>query len=187
MKPLSAATRASVARGFTLIEVMAALIIVSLGMMAVIQAVSQSANNSAYLRDKSIAHWVAMNRVTEMRLAPQAPATGESSGEVDMGGKRWRWSAQVSQTQLPTMRRIDVGVALLSDAKEPNASLSEQNQYASITGFYGDKIAQPGTVIAQFDAPPPALPGQQGNPQNNPNNPAQPLTPPKTPAPDTTE
>jgi general secretion pathway protein I len=165
---------------------MAALIIVSLGMMAVIQAVSQSANNSAYLRDKSIAHWVAMNRVTEMRLAAQAPATGESSGEVEMGGKRWRWSAQVTQTQLTTMRRIDVGVALLGDAKAADAALNEQNQYASITGFYGDKIAQPGTVLAQFDAPPPAPLGQQGNPQSNPTTPVQPITPPKAPAPDST-
>ena len=62
--------------GFTLIEVMAALVIVSLGMLAVIQAVSETANNSVYLRQKSIAHWVAMNRVTEMRLAPQSPPTG---------------------------------------------------------------------------------------------------------------
>jgi len=167
---------------------MAALIIVSLGMMAVITAVTQSANNSAYLRDKSIAHWVAMNRVTEMRLAPQSPSTGESSGEVEMGGKRWRWSAQVTQTQLTTMRRIDVGVSPLSDSKDGDASLNEQNQYASITGFYGDKIAQPGTVLAQFDAPPPAPPGQQGNPQGNPSNPSnpQPTTPPKAPAPDST-
>lgn len=146
-------------RGFTLIEVMAALIIVSLGMMAVITAVSQTASNSAYLREKSVAHWVAMNRVTEMRLAPQAPATGESSGEVEMAGTRWRWSAQVTQTQIPSMRRIDVGVAPLGDGK----TAAEQNQYASITGFYGDKIAQPGVVIAQFDAPPAPSGGQPIN------------------------
>src|SRR5262245_49069037 len=72
------------ARGFTLIEVMAALVIVSLGMLAVIQAVSETANNGAYLRDKSVAHWVAMNRITELRLAAQPPTVGESSGEVEM-------------------------------------------------------------------------------------------------------
>ncbi len=158
-KPLAKPRRSA---GFTLIEVMAALIIVSLGMLAVIQAVSQTASNSAYLRDKTVAHWVAMNRVTEMRLAPQAPPTGESSGEVEMAGQRWRWSAQVIQTDVKTMRRIDVSVSPISDAK---SALDEHSQMATITGFYGEKIAQPGAVLAQFDAPPAATPpGQSGNP-----------------------
>jgi general secretion pathway protein I len=163
--------------GFTLIEVMAALIIVSLGMLAVITAVSQTASNSAYLREKSVAHWVAMNRVTELRLAPQSPATGDTSGEVEMAGKRWRWSAQVSQTNISTMRRIDVSVAPLTDAK---SLLDEDSHYATITGFYGEKIAQPGTVFAQFDAPPPPPAGQQ----NNPGQPT-PTPPPKVPLPST--
>jgi general secretion pathway protein I len=178
LKPPNAQVRAQTSRGFTLIEVMAALIIVSLGMMAVIQAVSETASNSVYLREKSVAHWVAMNRVTDMRLAVQAPPTGETSGEVEMAGKRWRWSAQVTQTQLTTMRRIDVSVAPLSDAK---TSVDEHSQYATITGFYGDKIAQPGTVFAQFDVPPPTRAGQPGSPSN----PGQPTPPSKIPVPDT--
>lgn len=161
MQTLNGTARFAANRGFTLIEVMAALIIVSLGMLAVITAVTETASNSAYLREKSVAHWVAMNRITEMRLAPQAPSIGDSSGEVEMAGKRWRWKAQVAQIQLPSVLRIDVSVAPIGDAKTSD----DENQYATITGFYGDKIAQPGTVIAQFDAPPQApagLPGTQG-------------------------
>jgi general secretion pathway protein I len=175
MKRLSSRTT-----GFTLIEVMAALIIVSLGMLAVIQAVSETANNSVYLRQKSIAHWVAMNRVTEMRLAPQAPTTGESSGEVEMAGQRWRWSAQVTQTAVTTMRRIDVGVSPVGEA---STNIDHPDQLVTITGFYGDKIAQPGTVLAQFDAAPvpntqgqPTVPGQQ-NPPIKPPAPTDPGTP----------
>lgn len=160
MKTLNGSTGLAIDRGFTLIEVMAALIIVSLGMLAVITAVTETASNSAYLREKSVAHWVAMNRLTEMRLAPQAPELGATSGEVEMAGKRWRWQAQVAQLELPSVRRIDVSVAPLGDAKTSD----DENQYATITGFYGDKIAQPGTVIAQFDAPPQAPAGQQGVP-----------------------
>jgi general secretion pathway protein I len=163
--------------GFTLIEVMAALIVVSLGMMAVIQAVSQAANNAAYLRDKSVAHWVAMNRVTELRLAAQPPSTGESSGEVEMAGKRWRWSSEVTTTNVKSMRRIDVSVAPLIDT---NTSLDEQHHYATITGFYGEKIAQPGTVRALFDEPPPV---GQPNPQGQPQPPPAPTTPIPDPAP----
>jgi general secretion pathway protein I len=166
--------------GFTLIEVMAALVIVSLGMMAVIQAVSQTASNSAYQREKSVAHWIALNRVTEMRLAPQPPPTGETSGEVEMAGQRWHWSAQVIvAAQVPSMRRIDISVARVADGKSVG---DNANQLAAITGFYGEKIAKPGTVLADFDAVPAVVPGQPNNPTQP--NPGQPM-PIKPPPPDT--
>ena len=73
---------------------LAALVIVSLGMLGVIEAVSQTASNSTYLRDKTIAHWVAMNRLTEVRLQQQAPKIDKTSDEVEMAGRngagRWR-------------------------------------------------------------------------------------------------
>ena len=50
--------RAVKAAGFTLIEVIVALVVIALGMLGVIQAVSQTASNTGYLRDKTIAHWV---------------------------------------------------------------------------------------------------------------------------------
>jgi general secretion pathway protein I len=141
--------------GFTLIEVMAALVIVSLGMLAVIQAVSQTANNTAYLRDKTLAHWVAMNRLTEIRLSEQPPPIGENSGEVEMGGRRWRWETTITNTAVATMRRIDVGVSTVADALSDD---EEAAQLTVLTGFFGAKIAPAGTVKAQFDAIPPQSP-----------------------------
>lgn len=126
--------------GFTLIEVLAALIIVSLGMLGAIQAVTQTAGNGAYLRDKSFAHWIAMNRITEVRLAPKAPEIGDSKGEVDYGGQRWRWSMNVSKTALQTMLRIDVNVAA--------ADAPDQNALATITGFYSSvMLPQPAGIL----------------------------------------
>lgn len=165
--------------GFTLIEVMAALVIVSLGMLAVIQAVSSTASNTAYLREKTVAHWVAMNQLTDARLGAQSPPIGKRSGEVEMGNIRWRWTVAVSATDVPSMKRIDVDVS--------PAEGDEDNRYASLTGFYGDKIAQPGSVLAQFEAPPVPVgqfvgqPGGQpgglpgGQPGNQPGN--QPINP----------
>jgi general secretion pathway protein I len=61
------------AGGFTLIEVLAALVIVALGMLGVITAVTQTARNGTYLREKTLAHWIAMNVITEQRLQPSPP------------------------------------------------------------------------------------------------------------------
>lgn len=118
--------------GFTLIEVLAALIIVSLGMLAVIQAVSQTVNNASYMRDKTIAHWVAMNQLTEVRLAPSAPPGGDTAGDVEMAGTTWHWRMTVKPTDAQTMRRIDVKVGPKADGD--NASI------ASVSGFYGTAV-----------------------------------------------
>jgi general secretion pathway protein I len=123
-------------RGFTLIEVLAALVIVALGMLGVIEAVTQSARNGTYLREKTLAHWIAMNVVTERRLQPSAPAIGETSGDVDFAGSRWHWRLRVTQTQLESMRRMDVAVRA--------ASSPEDSSLATLTGFYGTAIAAAG-------------------------------------------
>jgi general secretion pathway protein I len=130
-------TRANVvnrprARGFTLIEVLAALVIVALGMMGVIEAVTQSARNGTYLREKTLAHWIAMNVVTERRLQASAPNVGETSDDVEFAGMRWHWKMVVTQTQVESMRRMDVTVR--------GADSPEDTTLASISGYYGSAI-----------------------------------------------
>ena len=129
-------------RGFTLIEVIVALVVIGLGMLGVIQAVSQTAGNTGYLRDKTIAHWVGMNRLTEIRLQKTAPAVDKTSDEVEMAGRRWKWTMNVTQTPVATIRRIDISVRP-AEAKE-GVSLS------SVTGFYGTAVAPPGSALISW-------------------------------------
>lgn len=168
--------------GFTLLEVLAALVIVALGMMAVIQAVSQTASNSAYVRDKTIAHWVAMNQLTETRLQRTPPKVDTTSDEVEMAGRTWRWTMTVSQTPVETMRRIDVSVR--------PADADEKSSMATITGFYGSAIAPPGSALIDWDGITTQDPsgsgdrdddqqqdGEPGDPNGDPNNPPEPGDP----------
>jgi general secretion pathway protein I len=122
--------------GFTLIEVLAALVIVSLGMLGVIEAVTQQARNGAYLREKTLAHWVAMNVVTEQRLQAAPPPVAESSDEVEFAGRRWHWTMSVSQTQVEGLRRMDVSVR--------PADSADGVKLATVSGFYGSAIAPAG-------------------------------------------
>ena len=160
------ATRGARARhgGFTLVEVLAALVIVSLGMLGVIQAVSQTANSGVYLRDKTIAHWIAMNRLTEVRLEAQQPSVGKSNDEVEMAGRRWRWNMQVTQTPVESMRRIDIDVGFADAPKDSSV--------ASVTGFYGTALDQPG-ITGNLWPGGAGGPGGKGQPGGNPdpNNP----------------
>lgn len=157
-------------RGFTLIEVIVAMLVIGLGMLGVIQAVSQTASNSGYLRDKAIAHWVAMNRLTEIRLQKTAPGIDKTSDEVEMAGRRWKWTMNVTQTPVETIRRIDISVRP-ADAKE-GASL------ASVTGFYGTAVAPPGSALIAWQggdgaAPQPRQGDQAEEQQQPPNQPPE--------------
>ena len=60
-------------RGFTLLEVLIALAIVALSAGALLGTITSSASNVAYLQDKTLAEWVALNRLTEIRIAQQMP------------------------------------------------------------------------------------------------------------------
>lgn len=131
-----------IARGFTLIEVIVALVVISLGMLGVIQAVSQTASNTGYLRDKTLAHWVAMNRLTEVRLQKAAPAVTKSSDEVEMAGRHWKWTMNVTQSGVETIRRIDISVRP-ADAREGTS-------LASVTGFFGTAVAPPGSALVSW-------------------------------------
>jgi len=144
-------------RGFTLIEVLAALIIVSLGMLGVIEAVSDTAKNGAYLREKTIAHWVAMNQLSKVRLETRPPKVDKSSDEVEMAGRKWRWRMTVTQTQVQTLVRIDVSVA--------PADAPKTTSLATVTGFYGTAIApapQPVSWSGVDQTGPGGIPGAGG-------------------------
>jgi general secretion pathway protein I len=143
------------ARGFTLIEVMVALVVVAVSMTAAILAVSERTRDGTYLRDKTLAHWIAMNVITERRLQPQAPAIGKTSDEVEFAGRRWRWTMVVDKTAVDTMRRIDVSVRT-QDA-------SEDTSLASVTGFFGTAIVPPGTTTVRWDVGPQGGQGPNGD------------------------
>jgi type II secretion system protein I len=150
-------------RGFTLIEVMVALIIVGLGMLGVIKVVSQTASTSGYLRDKTLAHWVAMNRLTEARLQKTAPKVDKTSDEVEMGGRKWKWTMNVTQTPVETIRRIDISV-------RPEES-PENTELASVTGFFGTAVAPPGTALIAWQGVAdgaPQRPGDKGKDEEQP-------------------
>src|SRR5699024_10415566 len=87
--------------GFTLIEILVALAVLAIALGAVIAAAGRYADNAAYLREKTLATWVARNRLAQFMLAPSWPDTGHSDGDARMGEKRWWWRADVSQTPDP--------------------------------------------------------------------------------------
>jgi len=130
--------------GFTLVEVVVALAIVAIGMLAVFKTIGDTAHNVTDLRDRTFASWIADNLITEIRISGEMPSVDETSGEVEFAGRRWQWITQVSQTQVQGLRRIDVTVR--RDEDPEGASL------AALAGFVGaTATASPAAAVDWHD------------------------------------
>jgi general secretion pathway protein I len=135
--------------GFTLIEVVVAIAVVALGMMAVFRVVHDTVNNSTYLRDRTFATWIADNRLAELRLGAELPSVDETEGEVEFADRSWRWQVTVSQTPVNDLRRIDVRVGRSSD--------EEGSFLAEVSGFAGAVVMDTppsGTLWTGSEGPP---------------------------------
>ena len=100
------------ARGFTLLEVMIALLVVALGMGAVITVTGESGWKSAHLRHSTIANWVAYNEIAMLRAKRSWPDLKQRSGETEMANAVWEWTMTFTETPNTSVREVLVEVRL---------------------------------------------------------------------------
>lgn len=123
------------AGGFTLLEVLVALAIFALVAASVLTATARSLQIAARLEDKTLAMWVADNRLTELQLEKQPVANGNEQGEVMLAGRRWQWQSEVKTTSEPDMRRVTLWVAPVE--QERTATDVRERAVVSLNGFLG--------------------------------------------------
>jgi general secretion pathway protein I len=113
-------------RGFTLVEVLVALAIVSIALMAALRAAGQATSASGELRLRLFAGWVAEDRLAEHRARVDWLAPGIARGTQSQGGIEFTWREEVIPTPNPAFRRVDVFVS---------APAEDTRSLAHLTGF----------------------------------------------------
>ena len=120
--------------GFTLVEVLVALAIVSIALLAALRAAGQGTSNFGELRARLLAGWVAENVLAEQRARGDWLPLGLQRGRGQQGGLDFAWREEVVATANPAFRRVDVFVFAVPE---------ESRSLARVTGFL---VQPPGAV-----------------------------------------
>ena len=118
--------RSARARGFTLIEVLVALAIAAVALMAALRATGSLANTNDELRLRTLALWSAENRLVQYRIAGDLPPTGRNTFDCSQADVKLSCQEDIYATNSPLMRRVEVSVS--SGGGNPR-------QLARLTGF----------------------------------------------------
>lgn len=120
--------RSNRSRGFTLIEVMVALVVVAVALPALLTLVMTQLDGTAMIREKTQAFWVAENQMTllqlQHKLLPDFSLPDTANGEADMMGQEWRWQMEIEETEVEDFLRLEVSVARERDREFVLANLA---------------------------------------------------------------
>ncbi len=115
-------------QGFTLLEVLVATTIIAVALGAIIKSTGAGTANLTYLRDKTFAHWVAMNQMAQLQARGKYPALGKKSGKEEMANRDWYWRTEVKETPDKDVRRVEISVSQQRRKDAPVIAL--------VTGFF---------------------------------------------------
>ena len=120
-------------RGFTLVEILVALAIIAVALAAGMRALAQSTDSATALKARTLALWVAQNRLAAAQVAIPWPAVGSYRGNATQASAQFLWRESVTATPNPAFRKIEINVM------EPDRP---DYQVAHLVGFIGNSQPQ---------------------------------------------
>ncbi|WP_022955931.1 type II secretion system minor pseudopilin GspI [Perlucidibaca piscinae] len=119
-------------RGFTLIEVLVAMAIFGIVALTLLTHNRDQVRQAASLEDRLLAHWVALNTLTELQTGNSFPDLGKAETSAVMAGRDWFVDYQVQPTPVNDVRNVRIDVSAYDVVSEQKG-----NVLVSLTGFVG--------------------------------------------------
>ena len=120
-------------KGFTLIEILVALAILSIATTAVIKAVGQAIRGSSYLKTKSLALWLAEDLTHEIQLGLYKPSYGNDNGKRQVGSQQLYYTAKIAASANKNIKLIQVNITTDRDHIHPLITLKSFMYVAQAT------------------------------------------------------
>jgi len=121
-------------KGFTLIEMLIAVVIIGAVGTAIATAIGGVANQTFSLERKTVANWVASNHITQIRFTQrierQVLPEGKINTQVFMAQRQWEIETTTQATDHPWLRRLEVNVYEVTEGKR-------KGPYDHLTAFIG--------------------------------------------------
>jgi general secretion pathway protein I len=121
-------------KGFTLIEVMAALAVVAVGIAAAVGVVSNIALNTSRLEEKIISQWLISNRMVEIRLQQHELSPSNNSNasrSVTMAGREWFLFDKTSESDIKNVFQSSVKVC--TDNLKTDCPMEKTGYFSNLT------------------------------------------------------
>lgn len=118
-----AAKRRQNPRGFTLIEVMVALAVIAIALMAALKATSFSTDSAIDFRTRMLAGWVAQNQADLMTARRDFPDLGEQNGTAEEAGYNFKWHMEIGGSPNRSFHRVEIRVYAADDPNHAAATL----------------------------------------------------------------
>ncbi len=105
--------------GFSLLEALVALVVISVSAGALLSAADTHTRSVIDISERTVALWVAENRLIELQMGTEAPAD-----RVRMAQTQWQVETVLRPTSDPELSRADISVAPTTDPDAPRANLT---------------------------------------------------------------
>ena len=102
-------------RGFTLMELLVAISILAVTFASLMREGAQVSRNTKIIKDKTIAHWVAMNQAAKLTLDVNVnksfPRMTTDDDTVEMAGMEWHVETNITESRNPFLREANIRVS----------------------------------------------------------------------------
>ena len=134
-------------------EILVALAVLAIALTATARSLGAAIDTTTALRDRTLARWVAEDRLAQLELSREWPDLDVKEDDADMGGRAFHWRQETGVTPAARMRRVEVSVFLPGTDSMLAKMTGFIQQTGPQTGPGSQSVAQPGPQTAPQTAP----------------------------------